>query len=196
MDEIVSISHNLRAVLASRSQTTRRDDPGLFLALDEILAKSGEQLASSQETVSEDIAWHLLVDCAIRIGFGRVLTGKHRDYMLAVISKLLAPETGSVREVMTFSKKRGKVKGFIRTQTSLRSDPKHITDGELLLLVLDRMNGQRMNLPECSRDKAIDWVSNNVLHKEKRSLTKRVAAAEKANGIVRPRGRPRKLPKK
>jgi len=196
MDDIKRIADDLRAVLASSSQVSRRDDPDLLHALDEILAESGEQLAASREAVSEVMAWHLLSDCGVRISFGRVLTGKHREYMLAIINKLLDPNTRSVREVKTFSKKRGTVKRFIQTQTSLQSDPKHFSDEELLNLVHDRMDGRRMNLPACERDEAIDWIGKNVLHKEKRGLTKRVAEIEKAHGIVRPRGRPKKSTKK
>jgi hypothetical protein len=196
MDDLKRIADDLRAVLSSISQATRRDDPDLFDAVDGILAESGERLTASRETVAEDTAWHLLSDCAVRIGFGRVLTGIHREYMLAVINKLLDPKTGSVREVMTFSTKRGKVKRFIRTHTSLRSDPEHPSDEELLNLVHDRMDGRRMNLPACERDEAIKWIGENILYREKGGLTKRVAEVEKAHGIVRPRGRPRKLPEK
>lgn len=197
MSDIDSFANDLREVLAHSSQTrpaatlsSEQFDP-----IDRILSDAGTPLRKSKKTASELEAWHLLTDCAIRVAWGQVLTGTHREYLLAVLGQLLDPKVKTAREARTFSKARGKVAGMIRTENGWRNDPEYIDDENIALAIRSRMDGRRMGLPPCSHSEAIAWAAD-TLHKDERQIARREAAYWKAWGIKpRSKGRPRKMTK-
>ncbi|MDN5924332.1 MAG: hypothetical protein L0H70_04970 [Xanthomonadales bacterium] len=176
---------DLRRVLASSSQQPEARDNASFDAVDAVLAEAGQPLVKSQRKVSELGAWGMLVDCSSRVAFGQVLTGKHRDYILAVLNKLLDPAVRTSREVRTFSKARGAIHGLIRTAAGWESDPDYITDEGIALAIL-----VHKNTCKCTHTEAVAWAAEQ-LHKDPSHITKRESAYWKVFGVNRPRGRPK-----
>ena len=191
MNVIDEIVRDLREALAGPSQThTRQQAQELLAAVDPILASAGEPLTESRKTVSEYEARELLVDCAARVTYGQILTGKHREYLLQVLSRLLDPKVSAAREVRTFSKARGNNQGLIRTESGWKSDPEHVTDEGVALAIADRMDGTRMGLSPCGHAEALKWAAGE-LHKDERHVARREAAYWKAWGKPRGKGRPK-----
>ena len=200
MNKIDEIASDLREVLSRPSQTHNGGGQALYDAINPILADAGVPLKESRKSISEFEAWNLLIDCNRRVVFGRVLTGIHREYLIAILGQLLNPKIKSAREIRTFSKSRGPAGGMVRTEDGWITDPDHISDENIALEIWNRMTGHEGK--PCSHAEAVAWVADQ-LRQDERHVARREAAYWKAWGsrpeilgpVNRGKGRPRKRTK-